>query len=205
VFRVPADKPFVLKPGGTLLLTNSATDHSDVNAMEYDLTGADFESKGATNHVNNPDVPALLTSFSIFAMNQSMNLMQGGPCGVIIFRTDENIDQWPHTYGYGKTSGSLYYLCVPKRVILDGVDYLKNKSTGVDITSKRLYDDLDAGYAVIESASGYTGEVVYRRTAKLAADGHKILMDTNNSTADFKVSTTIRPREYDEVDDNNGN
>lgn len=198
VFQVPADKPYKIKGGGTLLLTNSATDHSDVNDMEYDLTGADFESKGATNHVNNPAVPALLTSFTIFPKNSTMNLMQGGPCGVIIFRTTEDFDLWPHTYGYGKTSGSNYYLCVPKRLILDGVDYLKNKSTGVDVTSKRLYSDIDAGYTHIESISGYTGEVVYRRTDKVTADGRKILMDTNNSSNDFKVSTTIKPREYDD-------
>ncbi len=200
VFQIPADKPYLIGPGGTLLLTNSATDHSDVNELEHDLTGADFESKGANNHVNNPDVPALLTTFTIFVKNSSMNLMQGGPCGVIIFRTTEDIDQWQHTYGYGKTTGSLFYLCVPTRVIIDGVDYLKNKATGVDITSKRLYTTIDAGYTHIESVSGYTGEVVYRRTEKTAADGHKILMDTNNSSNDFKVSTTIKPREYDEAE-----
>ena len=88
---------------------------------------------------------------------------------------------------------------MPKRLILDGVDYIKNRSTGVDVSSKRLYKEIDAGYTVIESISGWTGEVVYRRTSKLAADGHKILMDTNNSLNDFKVSTTIKPREYDEA------
>lgn len=197
VFRIPTDQEYKIGPGGTLLLTNSATDHSDVNDLEYDLTGADFESKGANNHVNNPDVPALLTTFTVFVKNSSMNLMQGGPCGIIIFRTNEDIDQWQHTYGYGKTSGSLSYLCVPTRVIIDGVDYLKNKATGVDITTKRLYSTIDAGYTHIESVNGYTGEVVYRRTEKVSADGHKILMDTNNSSNDFKVSTTIKPREYD--------
>ena len=199
VFQIPADKPYMVAPGGTVLLTNSATDHSDVNEFEYDLTDADFESKDETGKtMNNPAVPALITSFSVFAKNATMNLMQGGPCGIILFRTTENINDWPHTYDYGKTTGSLFYLCVPKRVILDGVDYLKNKSTGVDVSSKRLYADIDAGYTNIEAISGYTGEVVYRRTASIAADGHKILMDTNNSLNDFKVSTTIKPRQYDE-------
>ena len=200
VFQIPADKPYMVAPGGTVLLTNSATDHSDVNEFEYDLTDADFESKDETGKtMNNPAVPALITSFSVFAKNATMNLMQGGPCGIILFRTTENINDWPHTYDYGKTTGSLFYLCVPKRVILDGVDYLKNKATGVDVSSKRLYADIDAGYTNIEAISGYTGEVVYRRTAaSIAADGHKILMDTNNSLNDFKVSTTIKPRQYDE-------
>jgi hypothetical protein len=199
VFQIPADKPCMVASGGTVLLTNSATDHSDVNEFEYDLTDADFESKDETGKtMNNPAVPALITTFSVFAKNATMNLMQGGPCGIILFRTTEDINTWPHTYGYGKTTGSLYYLCVPKRVILDGVDYLKNMATGVDVSSKRLYADIDAGYTNIEAISGYTGEVVYRRTASIAADGHKILMDTNNSLNDFKVSTTIKPRQYDE-------
>ena len=199
VFQIPADKPYMVASGGTVLLTNSATDHSDVNEFEYDLTDADFESKDETGKtMNNPAVPALITSFSVFAKNATMNLMQGGPCGIILFRTTEDINDWPHTYGYGKTTGSLYYLCVPKRVILDGVDYLKNKATGVDVSAKRLYADIDAGYTNTETISGYTGEVVYRRTASIAADGHKILMDTNNSLNDFKVSTTIKPRQYDE-------
>jgi hypothetical protein len=199
IFQIPDDKPFLVAPGGTVLLTNSATDHSDVNSMEYDLTGADFESKDETGSmINNPATPALITTFSIFAKNATMNLMQGGPCGVIIFRTNEHPTDWQHTYGYGKTSGTLYYLLVPKRVILDGVDYLKNRPTGIDVSSKRLYPEIDAGYTHIEATGGYTGEVVYRRTAKKNADGRKILMDTNNSQNDFKVSTTIKPREYDD-------
>ena len=87
---------------------------------------------------------------------------------------------------------------MPKRVVLDGVDYLKNKATGVDVSSKRLYPEIDAAYTNINAASGWTGEVVYRRTASTATDGHQILMDTNNSLNDFKVSTTIKPRQYDE-------
>lgn len=199
VFRIPDAQPHLVAPGATLLLTNSATDHSDVNELEHDLRDADFESKDETGTmVNNPATPALTTVYTVFARNATMNLMQGGPCGIVIFRTDDDITAWPHTYGYGKTSGSLYYLCVPKRVIIDGVDYLKNKSTGVDVSSKRLYADIDAGYTHIEAISGYTGEVVYRRTASITADGRKILMDTNNSLNDFKVSTTIQPRQYDE-------
>ena len=83
-------------------------------------------------------------------------------------------------------------------MILDAVEVLSNKNTGVDVATKRLYDDLDAGYTYINSTSGRNGEVVYRKTSKHATDGHAVLMDTNNSSNDFKVSTTIKPREYDE-------
>lgn len=198
VFRIPPDSPYLVAPGGTVLLTNSAIDHTPVGELEQNLLDADFEAKDYTGNThNNPATPALLTAWSAYNANATMNLVQGGPCGIIIFRTDETVTDWPRTYAYGKTTGQ-QYLLVPRRVILDGVDYLKNKPTGVDIVSKRLYPAIDASYTHINAASGWTGEVVYRRTAMVAADGHRVLMDTNNSLADFQVSTTIKPRQYDE-------
>jgi len=176
---------------------NSAIDHSQNAPLGADLTGADFESKGGNNHQNNPDIDTLTTVFSIYSKNTILNLVQAGPCGVIIFRTDEDTDLWPRTYPYGKTSGN-YFKCVPRRVILDGVDFIKLKSTGIDVTTKRLYSGIDAGYTYVTDLKGYSGEVLYRRTAKTISDGRKILMDTNNSTNDFKLSTTIKPREYDD-------
>lgn len=197
IFQIPTKKPCLMAPGTTLLLVNSAIDHSKNSELEHDLTGADFESKGGNSHQNNPDVDTLVTVFSIYDKNQILNLVQGGPCGVVIFRTDDDIDLWPRTYPYGKTSGN-FFKCVPCRFILDGVDFIKNKATGIDVTTKHLYAGIDAGYTYVTDIKGYSGEVVYRRTAKVTADGRKILMDTNNSTNDFQLSTTIKPREYDE-------
>ena len=198
VFQIPQGaKPAA--PGYAMVFTNSATDHSDVGETEHDLSDADFEAKdpkGTT--INNPNTPALLSVYSSTGNSATMNLVQGGPCGIIIFRTDEDIKTWQTTYAYGKTTGSQLYLLVPKRVILDGVDYMKNKPTGIDVSAKRLYNDIDAGYTHIDAYNGWTGEVVYRRTVKTTPSGQKILMDTNNSSSDFKVSTTIKPREYDE-------
>lgn len=197
IFQIPADQPYMVPPGGTVLLVNSATDHRDVSATEQDLRDADFEAKDASGStVNNPETPALLTAWTASGNSATMNLVQGGPCGIIIFRTDESFSNWKLTYAYGKTTGQRYLL-VPKRLILDGVDYLKNKPTGVDVSTKRLYTEIDAGYININAINGWTGEVVYRRTASISEKGHPILMDTNNSSNDFKVSTTIKPREYD--------
>ena len=201
VFQIPTDEKFMLAARSSVLIVNSATDHSDVSQYEYDLRQADFEAKSTdSRHENNDAVKALPLVFSTFAAPLTyMNLMQGGPCGIIVFDTDEDITAWEKTYGYGKTTGSLAYLLVPKSVIRDGVDFLKknNTSGGADVSTKRLFADIDAGYVNISAASGYTGEVVYRKTVGITADGGKILMDTNNSSNDFKVSTTIAPREYD--------
>ena len=199
VFRIPADAPHRVKPGGTVLLCNSAIDHTPNDTLEHNLLDADFEAKDySSNPVqNNPATPALELVYSMYPTISVMNLVQSGPCGVVIFRTDDDVSQWPKTYPYGKTAGNQWIRC-PKRHIIDGVEVLRNKPTGVEVSSKRLYDDIDAGYTFINAAAGWNGETVYRRTAKLADDGHPILMDTNNSSNDFQVSSTIKPREYDQ-------
>ena len=78
---------------------------------------------------------------------------------------------------------------------MDGVECLKNTSTGVDTNKKRLYDYIDAGFINIQAITGYNGEVVYRKVEK-TDNGRKILMDTNNSSNDFAVSDDINIREY---------
>lgn len=199
VFRIPADQPFLVKPGGTVLLVNSAADHTVGNDMESDLSNADFEAKdrnGSTQ--NNPAVPALELIYTMYPSISNMNLVQSGLSSVVIFRTTQDVTAWPTTYAYGKTTGNQWML-IPTRYIVDGVEVLPNKATGIDVSTKRLYPTIDAGYTNIEARSGWTGEVVYRRTSdKRGADGHLILVDTNNSSNDFHVSTTIKPRQYDE-------
>jgi hypothetical protein len=199
VYRIPTDKEYLVEGGKSIVITNSAIDHSSVNQFEADLSTADFEVVDYNDQLeHNDNVVKLSREFYAISSLKGMNLMQGGPCGIILFETDEDINSWPTTYGYGKTSGSMVYLLVPNSTIKDGVDFVKNTSTGPNLSTKRLYDEIDAGCTHIEAINGYTGEVVYRKTARVYPDGRKKLMDTNNSSNDFKVSTTIKPREYDE-------
>ncbi len=199
VYRIPTDKEYLVEGGKSIVITNSAIDHSSVNQFEADLSTADFEVVDYMDNLeHNDNVVKLSREFYAISSLKGMNLMQGGPCGIIIFDTDEDINTWATTYGFGKTSGSMVYLLVPNSTIKDGVDFIKNTSTGPNLSTKRLYDEIDAGCTHIDALSGYTGEVVYRKTARKTSDGRKVLMDTNNSSNDFKVSTTIKPREYDE-------
>lgn len=199
IFRIPADASHTVSPGATVLLANSAIDHSSVDAQESDLSGADFEAKDFSSRPvqNNPATPALDLIYTMYPSISIMNLVQSGPCGVVIFRTNEDVATWPTTYPYGKTTGNQWKL-LPKRHIIDGVEVLRNRTTGVEVGEKRLYNDIDAGYVYINAISGRSGEVIYRKTSKRSADGHLILSDTNNSSNDFQVSLTIKPREYDE-------
>ena len=84
---------------------------------------------------------------------------------------------------------------MPVKYVIDGVDCLKYKTTGVDKNTKRLYNYIDAGYTNITAINGQNSEVVYRKTAK-TENGRTILADTNNSSNDFAVSAEIKPREY---------
>ena len=202
LFRIPTTTPKLLQPGSTLLLCNSAIDHSEFSDMEHSLLDADYEAKDQMMKItNNKDVPALEAVYLQTTSNMSyMGLTRGGPTGVVIFETNENPLSWPTTYKYPNdaTTGAKWLL-LPKRLITDGVDILHLKKSGVDIQTKRLYNEIDAGYITLTTINGLDGEVLYRKTSDMkGADGHKMLVDTNNSSNDFQTSKTIAPREYDE-------
>jgi hypothetical protein len=166
--------------------------------MEHNLQDADYEAKDASGRTqNNPATPALELIYSMYSAVSNMNLVQSGPCGVVIFRTDEDVSSWPRTYRYGRETGN-QWLLLPKKHITDGVEILSNKASGVFVNTKRLYNEIDAGYTNIEASAGWTGEIVYRKTQKRGQQGQRILMDTNNSSNDFQVSKTIGTRNYDE-------
>ena len=201
VFRIPLDADHKVAPGGTVVIANCAIDHTVNASASHNLLTADFDvndTRPKNAYVNNPDVRDMDLVYTYVSSLPIMNLTQGGPCALVIFRTDDNIEDWDLAYNYGKTSGNQWKV-MPKKYVIDAVEILKKSAKGIDLATKRFYDDLDAGYANIEAASGYTGEIMYRKTSsRRGKDGHKILQDTNNSTADFKVSTTIGIREYDE-------
>ena len=204
IFRIPdLETEKWIKPGSTIVIANSAIDHTTVSSGSPNLLNADFDvldTRTKNAYINNPDVPDMETLYTFSKSTNFMNLLNGGPCGVVIFRAEpKDVESWPVTYAYGKTSGSEYKL-IPNKVIIDAVEILKyNKEGTVNIDTKRLVNGLDAGYTFIPATTGYTGDVVYRKTStRKGKNGHKILVDTNNSTTDFKVSKTIQPREYEE-------
>ena len=197
LFRIPASSPVMVAPGSSLLIVNSATDHSSQNEYERDLRGADFEAKDATGKIpNNPAVPALELIYTAYKSVSNMNLLAGGPCAIVNFRTAEDVSQWPTVYAYGKTKGNMFLRMHIKHV-LDGVDFIKFKAqTGSDINTKRLPTSLDAAYTNVSTASGNIGERLFRKTLSVTPEGRKILMDTNNSLNDFICNDNINPREY---------
>lgn len=196
VFRFPKDRQHLVPAGGTVLVANSAIDHRANDApAEHDLSQADFEAKDAQGKtVNNPATPPMELVFTTWPLVTQMNLVQGGPTGIVLFH-DDRVETWPQVYAYGKSKGT-QFLRMPTRSVRDGVDIIKMSATSsIDLSAKRLYDWIDAGYTTITSPSGRNGEVSYRRLAPDRPEGRPLLLDTNNSTQDFAVSATIAPRQ----------
>lgn len=201
IFRIPTTTPVYLEPGKTLIITNSAVDHTANNG--HDLSGADFEVKttnsGYSQH--NENVAALEMTYSFNAATDFINFTNSGPCGFVLIasaaESQVNAAIAAPIYAKGKEKGS-QYVAIPAYRVIDGVDILKkNASTGeVDATTKRLVSSVDKGYVTTETAALWNGETVYRRTA-LYSEDRVILYDTNDSNVDWTASATIQPRVFD--------
>ncbi len=195
IFRFPNTGKTKLQPGESVLVVNSATKHTEAATREADLSNADFEVKDPKNN-NNPEIPAIEMVYTAFAAIPSMNLVQSGPCSVVLFETDENVDSWEKVYKQGASKGNRY-VKTPVKYITEGVECLKYKTEGVDVGTKRLYDYVDAGYTNIEATTGYNGQVVCRKKSADSSSAIVKLVDTNNSSNDFKLSDKILPGQFE--------
>ncbi|MBR1406419.1 MAG: DUF4876 domain-containing protein [Bacteroidales bacterium] len=186
---------YPVQPGGSIVVAaKSARNHIESAATSVDLSRADFEVK-AIEGSGNPDVP-MLPLISNSTNIQVLNLISGGPNAVVLFETDEDVLSWPEVYQRGKTSGEMFRR-VHKSVVIDGVECLRKPAqTAPDVNTKRLQDDIDAGYAVITAVNGYNHESVERKVSRTEG-GRVYLADTNNSSADFTVCTDPTPRNYE--------
>ena len=196
-FRFPNDGR-MLAPGASVLVVNSAINHRNNKApQEYDLSAADYEVKDTQGRtVNNPATPPAELIFTSWPQISVMNLVQGGPTSIVIFRTND-IATWTKVYANGKSSGQ-EFLRIPMTEVLDGLDIIKFSPTnGVDLSSKRLYPSIDAGYTHISSASGWNGEVTYRRAIPASANQIRIkLQDANNSASDCATASSLEPGRF---------
>lgn len=194
IFRFPHEGKTKLLPGESVLVVNSAIDHSSAAPREADLSHADFETKDDKNN-NNPLVPAMELIYTAYATIPSMNLLQSGPCGVVLFTTDEDVDSWERVYKQGSSKGNRY-VKAPVKYVTDGVECLKYSASGIDTAKKRLYDYIDAGYINIEATTGYNGQVIYRKMESKGESESFTLVDTNNSGNDFGLSSEIYPGQF---------
>lgn len=197
IFQFPgkgADYP--VEPGKSVVVCNSAINHLEESSTSADLSTADFEVKN-TRYSNNAKVPEMPLVFTSFSTLIYMNLVNGGDNGVLLLQTDSaSMAKYPRVYAPGKTKGELF-VQIPDGTILDGVETLKNKTTGVDVNTKRIPTFIDASYGFINATSGYTHESIERRVDVSRSTAERIyLIDTNNTLSDFRTVTDVTPRHY---------
>lgn len=204
IFQIPTDQTYTIAPGKSVIICNSAIDHTANALVGHDLSGADFEVKTTnTNYPHNDAVPAINLVYTMTPTLDFMNLSYTGltSAGVVLLKNNASAivtAEESLLYGYGKTTGNKFALVNPYYAI-DMVEIIGNKANGgVDATLKRVTDTYDAGIASTTATGGYNGETVYRKTAFVMPDGRKVLYDTNNSTVDFVASSTIQPRAFDD-------
>ena len=187
---------YPVQPGKSILIAaSSARNHLESADISADLSGADFEVK-AMEGSGNPDVPMLPLVFNSYAGLLELNLISGGPNAVVLVETTEDPMTWKQVYQRGKTSGRLF-LRMHKKWAADGVECLKKPAQSApDVNTKRLQNDIDAGYQTISSVNGYNNESVERKVSR-SEGGRVFLKDTNNSSVDFVVLTDPTPRKYD--------
>lgn len=184
-----------IQPGGSIVVAaKSARNHQESALNTVDLSHADFEVK-VMEGSGNPDVP-MLPIISNSTKIQTLNLISGGPNAVVLFETDEDVLSWPEVYQRGKTSGEMFRR-IHKSVVIDGVECLKKPAqTDPDVNTKRLQQDIDAGYITITAINGNNHESVDRKVSRYE-NGRYYLTDTNNTSADFVVCTDPTPQKYD--------
>lgn len=190
---------FAVAPGGSVIIANSAIDHTAFSPNSVNLQQADFEAKNTT-YSNNPNVREMELVYSAFPSLIYMNLINGGDNGAFLFKTTANVREFPIYYIPGKETGNRY-MRVPIELVFDGVETLKNYvTTGPKPKSKRLQNFVDAGFGYITASTGYTHESIERRVDRSKPSTERFyLMDTNNSANDFRTVTDPTPRKYDKT------
>ena len=203
IFRIPTGKTYTLQPGESVVICNSAIDHTTVASKAPNLSGANFEVKSshsayAASH--NDAVPELPQVFSYNSNSTYIQWMSPGPSGVVLLAADTKVDDCETGYYKGSSEGTKLFKFVPAYKTLDVVDIVEHSAkTEPNASQKRMPADYDAGWVAHVTPGGNTGEAVMRKTAFVTADGRTVLFDTNNSSVDFEVTTDLSIRTYDET------
>ena len=167
----------------------------DKCTMNVDLSGADYEIESTAYFWNkygdNTNVPNLK---AVYDCMPTAGFLQMGQAVFIFFATEDEIDGWETgTDATSYTIASQQNLPakrVPNSIVIDAVETV---TTGA-AQQKRIPDALDA--KGIESLWNM-GYIFDRKVQYVAADGRKVLLDTNNSSNDFVAVGSSDPENYD--------
>ena len=199
VWQVPGNgSTYLLNPGESFVIDSYATDHTaeDKNPNSIDLSGADFETvcdkyieKG---QVDNLDVPNLNLIIPHNPTITNQYMPSALTAGFILFSLSKSADELPivGNYNLEKETVTGKYLAIPRKDILDGVNWVKNATTDA-----WLPETIDAGKTFVSGT--YVNESICRKVEKTAEGGYPVFLDTNNSTNDFDTNLKPELRRYE--------
>lgn len=197
VWQIPGNgSTYPVAPGESIVIAQWATDHSQESlggSLGKDLSGAEFEAiVGQTELWNGTiitDNPAV--NMIKFAENYTMPqwLTPVGGSSLIIFFPPEGMDGTKLTYTVGSDSIYGAALAIPIDCVLDGIHTCDNEGVAL---STAIPSVIDAGFVCCSGM--YVNESIVRKVAETKPDGRKVYKDTNNSIADFEVSTNPQIR-----------
>ncbi len=190
-----------VQPGESFVLCDVAIDHRSANPNSFDLSGADFEwydeSTNWVTDVDNPAVPNMdkwyCYTASIWGPHnrgfQSYAIAKIGVDKETFLR--DYYYEFEYTFVFEEYSFPMSDegFKVPNSWIVDAVNLSIAPMFEWIVTDPSL----DAGWSYcgqVDKDPNRYGKSVRRKTESTAADGRRILMDTNNSTNDFTPEAT---------------
>lgn len=197
IYRFPGNgTQYPVLPGKSVVICNSARNHSNIAPTSVNLQNADFEFK-SLNYPNSDAIPGMILVHTSYAGIREINLQTGGVNSICLFATTDDVSAYPIEYKPGSTSGNRFMRFTAEDVV-DGVEILKYKSTGVDVNSKRFQSFIDAAYITLTNSGGLNHESTERKVDTQRSTATRVyLKDTNNSQSDFVVVSEPTPKNYD--------
>lgn len=212
IYQFPGTgEDYPVYPGKSIIVAQTAVNHKApftgnkgeavtvINPdLTVDLSGADFEvylaedgGSPLESDINNPDVPNMN---NIFSFGRDFILDNPGREAVAIFRSETDVLSFPAYATPNVTeikSTTKLYFQIPADLILDAVEIQPSPTNQVP---RKLATSLDATYTYVPGGS-YSSQSVIRKTSKTFGD-RVVLMDTNNSEADFGYFEVANPRGF---------
>lgn len=206
VMQIPGSgKDYPVKPYESIILCNSAINHSKENPNSIDLSGATFEwmsDKGYTDSgtPDNPDVPNMKMVFLSDPFGEGLHNWvmnnNGQHSYALVNLQGKTPEQLAVECKYEYTEVMMFEgvelgevpgqpaLKLPIEWVVDAVNLsMKDGFEWLPISSK-----LDAGYASVVDKFGDDARYGKKVVRKLLHEGAKPLKDSNNSSDDFKAA-----------------
>ena len=220
LYRIPGTgTQYPVEPGKSIIIAATAqnhkapfigTDNKEISVkkpeLTIDLSHANFEvylgnviPNPLTSDVDNTNIPNVAV---VEPGNRDLILDATGRDAVVIFKTRKSLPLFGQAgeKGFGHfpdptakvidSKTSLYYQ-IPVDLILDAVQVQNPNPNASQRVARKLVNSLDAGPTNVPDGQ-YSSQSLIRKTAKVV-DGRKVMMDTNNSAADFDFFTLAQP------------